>query len=160
MGRGAVKIHQASYDPSVAGLRDAMSHNDFDDAWAEGAALTTAEASATRSAVTANANARPAAGGLSPRPNSMSSGWSPTGLATRTSLHDSSSNLGPCKPSDPRLHQTRPHAPRPARPRTARHTDSGIPLWSDCALPYGSRIRHEDEKNASAILMRILQGRS
>jgi hypothetical protein len=43
MGRGAVKIHQASYDPSVAGLRDAMSHNDFDDAWAEGAALTTAE---------------------------------------------------------------------------------------------------------------------
>lgn len=48
MGRGAVEIHQASYDPSVAGLRDAMSHNDFDDAWAHGAALTTAEASATR----------------------------------------------------------------------------------------------------------------
>jgi hypothetical protein len=29
-----------------------------------------------------------------------------------------------------------------------------------CCTPYGSRIRHQDEKNASAMLMRILQGRS
>jgi hypothetical protein len=32
-------------------------------------------------------------------------------------------------------------------------------LESSCAQPYGSRIRHEDEKNRSAILMRILQSR-
>jgi len=30
-------------------------------------------------------------------------------------------------------------------------------LESSCAQPYGYRICHKDEKNASAILMRILQ---
>ena len=29
-------------------------------------------------------------------------------------------------------------------------------VQSSCAQPYGYRIRHEDEKNLSAILMRIL----
>lgn len=37
-------IHQAAYENSVATLRDAMGQNDFDSAWAEGAALSTAEA--------------------------------------------------------------------------------------------------------------------
>jgi predicted ATPase/class 3 adenylate cyclase/DNA-binding CsgD family transcriptional regulator len=38
------KIHEARYQASVAALRDAMNDNDFDAAWAEGAALSTDEA--------------------------------------------------------------------------------------------------------------------
>ena len=43
---GAVrfKIYDAGYEASVATLRDALSDNDFDSAWAEGAALSTEEA--------------------------------------------------------------------------------------------------------------------
>jgi predicted ATPase/class 3 adenylate cyclase/DNA-binding CsgD family transcriptional regulator len=43
---GAVrfKIYDAGYEASVAALRDAMDDNDFDSAWAEGAALSTEEA--------------------------------------------------------------------------------------------------------------------
>ena len=43
-GEVPYKIHQANYEASVAALRDAMGQNDFDVAWAEGAALSTAEA--------------------------------------------------------------------------------------------------------------------
>jgi DNA-binding CsgD family transcriptional regulator len=38
------KVHQAGYESSVAALRDAMEDQDFDAAWAEGAALSTEEA--------------------------------------------------------------------------------------------------------------------
>jgi len=43
---GAVrfKIYDAGYEASVAALRDAMDENDFETAWAEGAALSTEEA--------------------------------------------------------------------------------------------------------------------
>ena len=43
---GAVrfKIYDAGHESSVAALRDAMGENDFDSAWAEGAALSTEEA--------------------------------------------------------------------------------------------------------------------
>ena len=43
---GAVrfKIYDADYQASVAALRDAMAEQDFDSAWAEGAALSTEEA--------------------------------------------------------------------------------------------------------------------
>jgi DNA-binding CsgD family transcriptional regulator len=37
-------IHQASYEASVAAVREAMDEKDFDAAWAEGAALSTEEA--------------------------------------------------------------------------------------------------------------------
>jgi predicted ATPase/class 3 adenylate cyclase/DNA-binding CsgD family transcriptional regulator len=37
-------IHEAGYEASVAALRQAMGENDFDSAWAEGAALSTEEA--------------------------------------------------------------------------------------------------------------------
>ncbi|HWT50378.1 MAG TPA: LuxR C-terminal-related transcriptional regulator [Mycobacterium sp.] len=37
-------IHQAGYEGSVAGLRDAMGEKDFESAWGEGAALSTEEA--------------------------------------------------------------------------------------------------------------------
>jgi hypothetical protein len=44
MGVVRFKVHQAGYEASVTGLRDAMGQNEFDNAWAEGAALTTEEA--------------------------------------------------------------------------------------------------------------------
>jgi predicted ATPase/class 3 adenylate cyclase/DNA-binding CsgD family transcriptional regulator len=44
MGAVRFKIYDADYHASVAVLRDAMGDNDFDDAWAEGAALSTEEA--------------------------------------------------------------------------------------------------------------------
>ena len=44
MGAERFLIHQAGYDASVGELRDTMGNNDFDTAWAEGAALSTEEA--------------------------------------------------------------------------------------------------------------------
>ena len=44
MGAVRFKVYDAGYEASVAALRDAMSENDFDTAWAEGAALSTEEA--------------------------------------------------------------------------------------------------------------------
>jgi predicted ATPase/class 3 adenylate cyclase/DNA-binding CsgD family transcriptional regulator len=43
-GAVRLKVWDAGYEASVAALRDAMDDNDFDDAWAEGAALSTEEA--------------------------------------------------------------------------------------------------------------------
>jgi predicted ATPase/class 3 adenylate cyclase/DNA-binding CsgD family transcriptional regulator len=44
MGSVRLKVWDAGYEASVAVFRDAMSENDFDTAWAEGAALSTEEA--------------------------------------------------------------------------------------------------------------------
>jgi DNA-binding CsgD family transcriptional regulator len=44
MGAVRFKIYDAGHESSVAALRDAMGENDFDSAWAEGAALSTKEA--------------------------------------------------------------------------------------------------------------------
>ena len=44
MGAVRFKVYDASYEASVAALRDAMGENDFESAWAEGAALSTEEA--------------------------------------------------------------------------------------------------------------------
>ena len=44
MGAVRFKVWDASYEASVAALRDAMGEKDFDSAWAEGAALSTEEA--------------------------------------------------------------------------------------------------------------------
>ena len=43
-GEVRLKIYDAGYEASVAGLRDAMGEKDFDAAWAEGAALSVEEA--------------------------------------------------------------------------------------------------------------------
>jgi DNA-binding CsgD family transcriptional regulator len=43
-GEVRFKIYQADYEVSVAALRDAMGQDDFDGAWAQGAALSTEEA--------------------------------------------------------------------------------------------------------------------
>jgi DNA-binding CsgD family transcriptional regulator len=44
MGMVRFKVHQAGYEASVAALREGMGQQDFDVAWAEGAALSTEEA--------------------------------------------------------------------------------------------------------------------
>jgi predicted ATPase/class 3 adenylate cyclase/DNA-binding CsgD family transcriptional regulator len=44
MGTPRFKVWDADYEASVTALRDAMNHNEFDTAWAEGAALSTEEA--------------------------------------------------------------------------------------------------------------------
>jgi predicted ATPase/class 3 adenylate cyclase/DNA-binding NarL/FixJ family response regulator len=44
MGAVRFKVYDAGYEASVAALRDAMNENDFESAWAEGAALSTEEA--------------------------------------------------------------------------------------------------------------------
>jgi DNA-binding CsgD family transcriptional regulator len=44
MGAVRFKIYDAAYEVSVAGLRDALGDQDFDSAWAEGAAMSTEEA--------------------------------------------------------------------------------------------------------------------
>jgi len=44
MGAVRFKVYDAGYEASVAGLRDALGDQDFESAWAEGAALSTEEA--------------------------------------------------------------------------------------------------------------------
>ena len=44
MGQVRLKVWDAGYEASVAAVRDALGDNDFDSAWAEGAALSTEEA--------------------------------------------------------------------------------------------------------------------
>jgi DNA-binding NarL/FixJ family response regulator len=44
IGEVRYKVWDAGYEASVAGLRDALGDQDFDSAWAEGAALSTEEA--------------------------------------------------------------------------------------------------------------------
>jgi predicted ATPase/DNA-binding CsgD family transcriptional regulator len=44
MGAVRFRVYDAGYEASVAALRDAMGENDFESAWAEGAALSTEEA--------------------------------------------------------------------------------------------------------------------
>jgi hypothetical protein len=44
MGAVRFKVYDAGYEASVTALREAMGDNDFESAWAEGAALSTEEA--------------------------------------------------------------------------------------------------------------------
>jgi DNA-binding CsgD family transcriptional regulator len=44
MGHARFPMYQADYDAVVASVREALGQNDFDAAWAEGAALSTEEA--------------------------------------------------------------------------------------------------------------------
>ena len=44
IGEVRLKVWDAGYEASVAGVRSAMDNNNFDSAWAEGAALSTEEA--------------------------------------------------------------------------------------------------------------------
>ena len=67
MGSVRFKVYEAGYEASVAALREAMDDNDFDSAWAEGAACRSRKRSPTPSAAAANAN-DPASGWASLTP--------------------------------------------------------------------------------------------
>ncbi len=101
MGAVRFKVWDAGYEASVAAVRDALGEEDFDSAWAEGAALSTEapRRSPTRSAAAANANDPPAAGDLLPPPRATSCDWSAKDSATRTSRHGCSSHRARCKPT-------------------------------------------------------------
>jgi hypothetical protein len=100
---GAVrfKIYDSGYDSRVAALRNAMGDEDFDAAWAEGAALSTDEAIAYAHAVEANANDLRAAGNRGPPPSVTSSDSSAKASPTTTLPQGFSSHRGPCKPTLP-----------------------------------------------------------
>ena len=62
MGVVRLKVYDAGYEASVTALRDTLGEEDFDSAWAEGAALSTEEAIAYAQRGHGERNARPAAG--------------------------------------------------------------------------------------------------
>ena len=101
MGAVRFKIFDDDYQASVAALRDAMGENDFDAAWAEGAACRSRRRSPTPSGAAVNANGLGAAGVRSPPPSARSSNWSAKGSPTMTSPQDFSSHPAPCKPTSP-----------------------------------------------------------
>ena len=81
-------------------LRDVLGEQDFDAAWAEGAALSTEEAIAYAQRGRGERKRPPPAGGRrSPRPSATSSASSAKDSATRTSPHGCSSHRAPCKPT-------------------------------------------------------------
>ena len=93
IGSVRFKIYEAGYEASVAALRDALGEQDFDDAWAEGAALSTEEA------ITYAQRGRGER--KRPTPNTTSCDWSAKDSPTRTSPPGFSSHRAPCKPTSP-----------------------------------------------------------
>ena len=120
MGAVRFKVWDAGYEASVTALRDALGEQDFDAAWAEGAALSTEEAIAYAQR----------GRGERKRPTS---GWASLTPTERDVVRLVSEGLGQqrhrhkavrltahrANPPHPRLHQTRPHLPRAARPRSS-----------------------------------------
>ena len=117
MGAVRFKVYDAGYEASVAALRDAMSENDFDTAWAEGAALSTEEAIAYAQRGRGQRK-RPTSGWASLTPTELdvvrlvSEGLSNNDIADkafRLTAHRAN-------PPHPRLHQTRPDLARATGP--------------------------------------------
>ena len=118
MGMVRFKVWDADYKASVAALRDTLGDNDFDSAWAEGAALSTEEAIAYAQR----------GRGQRKRPTSGWASLTPTELDVVRLL---SEGLGQQRhrrtpfrltahradPPHPRLHQARPDLPRAASSR-------------------------------------------
>ncbi len=118
MGVVRFKVWDADYEASVAALRDALGENDFDSAWAEGAALSTEEAIAYAQRGRGQRK-RPTSGWASLTPTELdvvrlvSEGLGQQRhrrTAFRLTAHRAD-------PPHPRLHQARPDLPRAARPR-------------------------------------------
>jgi predicted ATPase/class 3 adenylate cyclase len=114
MGAVRFKFWDAGFQATIAVLRDAMGEKDFDDAWAEGSALSTEEAIAYAQRGHGQRK-RPASGWASLTPAELdvvrllSEGQQGhCDAAIRLTSHRAS-------PPDPRLHQTRPDLPRAAR---------------------------------------------
>ena len=101
MGAVRFKVWDAGYEASVAALRNALGDNDFDSAWAEGAALSTEEAIAYAQRGRGQRK-RPASGWASLTPTEREScDWSAKGWPTTTSPQGFSSHHAPCSPTSP-----------------------------------------------------------
>ena len=99
MGAVRFKVWDVGYEASVAALRDALGEQDFDCAWAEGAALSTEEAIAYAQRGRGERK-RPASGWASLTPTEREwCDWSARDSATRTSPQGFSSHHAPCKPT-------------------------------------------------------------
>ncbi len=137
MGAVRFKVWDAGYEASVAAVRDALGEEDFDSAWAEGAALSTEGTIAARGAGDRLRAARPRRTqttrqrlGISypHRGRRRATGQRRTrqqghrDTAVRLTAHGAN-------PPDPRLHETRPHQPcssckRPPATRNPRVGDT------------------------------------
>ena len=119
MGAVRFKVYDAGYEASVAAVRDAMGENDFDAAWAEGAALSTEEAIAyAQRGRGRTQTARQRLGIADPdRTRRRATGQRRAGQqrhrhkAFRLTAHRAN-------PPHPRLHQTRPDLARATGPRS------------------------------------------
>jgi hypothetical protein len=102
MGAVRFKVWDASYEASVAALRNALGEPDFDSARAEGAALSVEEAIA-RAQRGRGERKRPASGwtSLTPTEPATSSAWSAKDWPTTTSPQGFSCHRAPCKPTSP-----------------------------------------------------------
>ena len=102
IGQVRFKIYDAGYAASVEALRDEIGDDDFDGAWAEGAALSTSEAIAYAQRGRGERK-RPTSGWASLTPTERDVG--PTRqrrtCPTRTSPQGFSSHAGPWKPTSP-----------------------------------------------------------
>jgi hypothetical protein len=97
MGLVRFVIHQAGYEASVAALRDALGEQDFDAAWAEGAALSTEEAIAYAQRGRGERK-RPSSGWASLTPAELDVvRLACEGRATRTPPRGYSSRRAPCR---------------------------------------------------------------
>ena len=76
MGAVRFKVDDADYQASIMALRDVMGHNEFEDAWAEGAAVLTEDAIAYAQRGRGQPNGPPAAGRHLLRPSWTSCNWS------------------------------------------------------------------------------------
>ncbi len=120
MGAARFKIYDAGYEASVAALRDALGDQDFDAAWAEGAALSTEEAIAYAQRGPRRTQTTRQRLGLThaDRARRRASGQRRPGqqrhrhTAVRLTAHRANS-------PHPRLRQARPDLPRAARPRSS-----------------------------------------
>jgi class 3 adenylate cyclase len=100
MGHARFPMYQAGYNAAVAVVQEALGQNDFDLAWAEGAALSTEEAIAYAQRGRGERK-RPASGWGSLTWNVTWCVWSVKDWATRTSARGFSSPLARCKPTSP-----------------------------------------------------------
>ena len=117
MGSVRFKIYDAGYEASVAALRDALGQNDFDSAWAEGAALSSDEAIAYAQRGRGQRK-RPTSGWGSLTPTELDVVRTGQRRAGQQRHRDKAFRLTPHRANTPhpRLHQARPDLPRAARP--------------------------------------------
>jgi predicted ATPase/class 3 adenylate cyclase len=95
-GEVRFKVYDADFESTVATLRNAMGQDNFEAAWAEGAALSTEETIAYAQRGRGERK-RPSSGWASLTPSLTSYGWSPTVWGARRSPHDCSCRIARCR---------------------------------------------------------------